>query len=493
MVTRSRALLLFLTLAALWLLARSWAADDAFITWRVLDNAMHGHGLRWNVDERVLVSTHPLWLLLQLPVYAVLRSGPWTGFVLSLPLALGTLWLLGRRGWPWALLLLLSRSWADFAVSGLEAPLTALLVVGFGLALPPAEEAPRWGLLTGLAGLAVLARPDAAWLFAPALVWLGLRRGVRWGPALLGLLPLLAWVGFATLYFGTPIPNPAFAKLATGIPRSTVLLQGLAWAGVSALYDPVGVLLLVLGAWAAWRARPDPRPALLMAGAGLLLVWCVWIGGGFMAGRFAVPALAAAAVVWSRWGAGGVNPPATRWVGAALALAVLSAGARLALPPRPLAGVMDERHARMGTNSLAHPVHTLWRGRRILHSRGASNGHRLGQEALAEPAPYVVERQAVGMEGLYAGPAVFLVDRLGITEPLLARLPAAEPAVFRPGHVHRSLPEGYLEARHSGDLDKIKDPSVRTCYEDLRLLTSAPLLDPRRASAALRVGWRSCP
>ncbi|MDP7573157.1 MAG: hypothetical protein QF391_16270, partial [Myxococcota bacterium] len=43
-------------------IAQAWVSDDAFITFRVIDNFVHGYGLRWNVDERVEVYTHPLWL-----------------------------------------------------------------------------------------------------------------------------------------------------------------------------------------------------------------------------------------------------------------------------------------------------------------------------------------------------------------------------------------------------------------------------------------------
>ena len=45
-------------------LSQAWVSDDAFITFRVIDNFVNGYGLRWNVDERVEVYTHPLWMLL---------------------------------------------------------------------------------------------------------------------------------------------------------------------------------------------------------------------------------------------------------------------------------------------------------------------------------------------------------------------------------------------------------------------------------------------
>jgi hypothetical protein len=69
--------------ACVFVLSRAWIADDAFITYRVIDNLLAGHGLRWNVDERVQVFTHPLWALLHVPLYAVSGSLPFTSFALS--------------------------------------------------------------------------------------------------------------------------------------------------------------------------------------------------------------------------------------------------------------------------------------------------------------------------------------------------------------------------------------------------------------------------
>ncbi len=43
---------------------------DAYVTFRVVDNFVHGYGLRWNVGEPVCgVYTHPLWMLLAYPVF----------------------------------------------------------------------------------------------------------------------------------------------------------------------------------------------------------------------------------------------------------------------------------------------------------------------------------------------------------------------------------------------------------------------------------------
>ena len=130
--------------AAVFVLTRAWVADDAFITYRVVDNLANGHGLRWNLDERVQVFTHPLWALLHLPLRVAGASLPWAGLALSLLCVAGALQQVARLARLDRLRFLIvvvvplaaSRAVTDFAFSGLENPLTYLLLAAFaGLAL----------------------------------------------------------------------------------------------------------------------------------------------------------------------------------------------------------------------------------------------------------------------------------------------------------------------------------------------------------------------
>jgi arabinofuranosyltransferase len=68
--SRRRGSIFALTALALFfaavVLRTAWVSDDAFITFRTVDNALNGAGLRWNPAERVQTYTHPLWMLLVL-------------------------------------------------------------------------------------------------------------------------------------------------------------------------------------------------------------------------------------------------------------------------------------------------------------------------------------------------------------------------------------------------------------------------------------------
>jgi len=42
----------------------AWLNDDAYITFRTVDNFVNGYGLTWNVSERVEPYSNPLWMFL---------------------------------------------------------------------------------------------------------------------------------------------------------------------------------------------------------------------------------------------------------------------------------------------------------------------------------------------------------------------------------------------------------------------------------------------
>src|SRR5262249_7051986 len=89
----------------------------------------------------------------------------------------------------------------------------------------------------------------------------------------------------------------------------------------------------------------------------------------------------------------------------------------------------------------------------------------------------VVETDAAGFIGFAAGPTVHYVDRYGLGDPLLARLPSDTP--WRIRHFARQPPDGYLETIDSGK-NVIRDPGVAAFYERLRIITEEPIWSRRR-------------
>ena len=75
----------------------AWVCDHSFITFRTIDNFVHGHGLRWNVIERVQTFTHPLWMLVLTVFYLFTREAYYTVLTVSILLTAVTGWWLATR------------------------------------------------------------------------------------------------------------------------------------------------------------------------------------------------------------------------------------------------------------------------------------------------------------------------------------------------------------------------------------------------------------
>src|SRR5580693_1139146 len=83
---------------------------DAYVTFRVVDNFVHGYGLRWNIGERVQVYTHPLWMLLHIPFYALGINIFYITVAISAACTLGAVILAiytFRNPWPQTIALLI--------------------------------------------------------------------------------------------------------------------------------------------------------------------------------------------------------------------------------------------------------------------------------------------------------------------------------------------------------------------------------------------------
>lgn len=512
--TRSRiarttlGLALFGLLSALFVRS-SWVGDDAYIIFRAVDNLHHGYGLRWNVAERVQVFTCPLWTLLVAGVSFVTSDFYYTVLALSFVLCLASvLWAWHRRreqGGFFLLVLLLasSKAFVDYTSSGLETPLSFLLVLVFYLEYFHLDErrmdARRRVLLALVAGLAFTTRPDTALLYVLPLGYLavaGFRRtGIRGALELgVGALPVLVWEAVSVVYYGFLFPNSYYAKLGLGIPAGTLLRQGAYYLWNSLLFDPI-TLVTVLFALVYAALGRRLRPALAAASALLYVAYTVRIGGDFMSGRFfALPFVVSALVL------------STATLRARMRVIVVSAvlvynlvhpwspartdpGAPWDHPFTVYRHINDEAGGyRRGTSMLLYfpftgdlPSETF--PKHDQYERWAKRGSFL-REAGSQVA--VPVGSGVGYLGFFAGPRPFIIDGFAVTDPLLARLivPAEARLDFAPGHVLRPIPAGYVESVITGE-NRIEDPELASYYERLSLVTRGPLWSRERFRAIL--------
>jgi arabinofuranosyltransferase len=502
-----------LVLFTVVLLRTAWVCDDAYITFRTADNFVHGHGLRWNTDERVQAFTHPLWLGVFVIPYSVTRDAFHTAIVLGLLLSVATAVLL-----PWrfavsattavlALLLLVgSRAFVDYSTSGLENPLVHLLFLLFLLELrTPALESRSLFRLSLWAGLATLTRMDALLLFLPGLAWTVARsrRGSTLGRVAAGFVPFAVWELFALFYYGSPFPNTALAKLHTGVGHLDLLRCGVHYYRNSLLTDPLtlGAIFAAL-AVAAWRRTA--RDLCVAGGMILSLAYVLAIGGDFMSGRFFSTCFLAATVllIWDRLPASRIATPVAFLAAIGLPLLGPSSnvfwGTRLDRKGRVFDdhGIADERR-------FYFPAAGLWNG---AHAAGHPCGPApdRGRRARADSEPLVVEG-AIGYCGYFAGPRVHILDVHALADPLLARLPMVRhdpffmgfardlrlknPPAWRVGHYLRRIPSGYLTTLISGQ-NRIADPDLAAYYDKLSLIVRGRLLSRARLAEIVRFNLR---
>src|SRR5262245_65273863 len=128
-----------MTLLTIAIIRTAWLSDDSFITFRTMDNIVHGYGPVWNVDERVQSFTHPLWLALFLPLYWLTRD-PYSAIPLQMVLSLSAVTIvmlrIAENNWQRLVVfaaLLSTKAFIDFTTSGLDNPLSYFLLAIFAV------------------------------------------------------------------------------------------------------------------------------------------------------------------------------------------------------------------------------------------------------------------------------------------------------------------------------------------------------------------------
>jgi arabinofuranosyltransferase len=428
----------------------AWVTEDAYITLRTIDNLWHGHGLRWNVDERVQAYTHPLWMMLMSVPYALGANAYVSALLVSLMVTLAALLALlytartSGHAIAALVLVMLSRSFIDYSTSGLENPLSHLLVAALVWLYVVREAGPLPVALC--AALMVINRADTMLIALPplahtvlrALATLGFKKTLE--QLALGFSPALAWHTFSLFYYGFFVPNTAFAKLNTGLPSDELTAQGLTYLVNAFAWDPALLAILLVGLGVSC-ARRHLRSHLLALSTILYLAYVVRIGGDFMQGRFlTVPLFLSACLVAT----------------SQLQLADPTRFAVLLLPIVPIffhpsgtdlhaadAGVVDEREFYEASLALSANTRTQSVPRHVWRDVGTG----FAVNAKNEP---VKTSYNVGLIGYYAGPQVHIVDENALADPLLARLPARYDPGWRIGHYTRHVPIGYVQTIQTG-------------------------------------------
>jgi arabinofuranosyltransferase len=481
-----------LALLVLYAIAiNAWVSEDAYITFRSIDQLNAGNGPRWNPHERVQAFTHPLWFGL-LSIFSHLIPNLFFASIVLGALcticALLIFWasLKRMRGIPIAVLGILtfisSKAIMDYSTSGLENPLSYLLLAAVLLTshhwLAKQQTKYLFAAHTCIFLLAVN-RLDSLSLTLPVMVWLlisswklkGATRAMTiWA---LASVPLAGWQAFSLIYYGFPFPNTAYAKVFQGLGPIFAIPKGVWYLVSSAGTDPL-ILAIPFAVLVGLRSR-DPFAKALSWGITLNLGYILWIGGDYMAGRFLTLSIVTALflilsklsdrhlargalflLVFLAWPLHPLNPFSDHYTSA------------------PAFGVLDERAFSSSESSLEACLVAL-------AGTGECPDHPWiwkGQD-FARSDRKITVTTAMGMFGWVAGLDKIIVDRFALTDPLLARIPTDQTHQSRSGHLSRPLPAGYLKSLETG-LNRVEDPYLSEYYGHLRTITQAPIFSRNR-------------
>ena len=474
-----------IALYALVVLQNAWLHEDAFITYRSIDNLINGYGPTWNITERVQTFTHPLWFFVIAAAHALTGEVYYTSVITCWVLAVGAAFVMARYIAPTVgnaclgiALLCASKAYIDYSTSGLENPLSHFLLSFFvAVYLRPRFTFPTLAVLSFIAGLATLNRMDTVLLYLPALTTSCWRlRGPRAYRAIaVGFMPFAIWELFSICYYGFLFPNTAYGKLNTGLPSLDMAQQGLHYLNNSLQVDPL-TLIAITGCTIGLCFEKKWPQLPLAIGSALYIAYVVKIGGDYMSGRFlSTPFFGSVLLI--------VHTIATRKQLYAALITVLIFG--LAAPFAPIRSdsnyrgapgdhdIVDERASYYTSTGLLPALmadSTFPQHEWVNLGRKIAKEYRTGVSA-------VTTYTNLGILGFYAGPHIHHLDPLGITDPLLSRLPAHGD--WAPGHYPRIMPDGYIETYLYG-YNLIADKKLAAYYDKLCTVISGPLWTTER-------------
>ncbi len=288
-----------------------FVCDDAFISFRYAKNFIQGHGLVYNIGEKVEGYTNFLWTLL-LSLFMKVGFDPvLISQVLGVVFGLGTVIVLlrfNKKLYPEEnffnylapLFLASCGAFAAWCTGGLETSLyTFLAFLGAVFSVRGLNQ-PRYLAFSGLSfGLACMTRLDglvfASFTFVFLFQVLGVNKGTRlrqlsvWTASF--LLPFLMFFLWRWQYYGKLLPNTFYVK--TG--GASLLDPGLLY--LSDFVRRFWIWLLAIPLLLLGRiTEPDPvRKIVIFYFASLTLVYSLYVvmvGGDFMdMFRFLIPIL----------------------------------------------------------------------------------------------------------------------------------------------------------------------------------------------------------
>jgi len=483
-------LFMLIMLFAIVLVYSAWLHDDAYITFRTVDNFVNGNGLTWNVSERVETFTNPLWMFLVSIPYFFTNEIYYTSIILSVIISVLVVFIFAFKISKTVLgailgigIFIFSKPFIDWSTSGLENPLTHLIIAVFLLVYIKSRnnfDFKTLFLLSLITALGVVNRLDTIFLFLPCLVFAFLKLPKIKGLYMvaIGLLPAIAWKGFSLFYYGFPLPNTAYAKvLNTGVSKTELLQHGFYYFEDLFRWHPLTFFIIMAGMSIPFLIK-EKRLIPITLGIIFYLIFILQMGGDYMTGRYFSAPLLVAVILISQYDFKSFK---------CIPLVILSsivivAGVMTPFTPLVSAEFYNPEEQVHG-NGIADSRGYYFHGTGLLNNRDnveiphhpwALSGSKAGEKGTSP-----VLFRVIGMYGFYAGPNIYVIDTYALGDPLLSKLPIPKNQWWVIGHFSRDLPPGYFKTIQSGE-NMIEDECLAKYYDKLSLITRGNLFDGNR-------------
>lgn len=491
-----------LLIFSIYFLFSAWVADDAYITFRTVENFHQGYGLRWNIIERVQSYTHPLWMINLLIGKLFISDIYYLSLLLSFTystLTLYILYILTDRNPSYFLLFFLlfisSKSVLDFTSSGLENSLSYFLIASFFYSLLRLRNYKYFYLITSIIlSCMFLNRMDLIIAFLPIAIYLYFYQSIKinklrkslW-QGFLGFLPVVFWSLFAIYYYGSFFANSVIAKTNTGLPLVILQGQGIQFLYANLIYEPYTIIFITITALCFIFSK-NIYSKLLAIGIVLYILYVVNVGGDYMYGRFLTTPFIISLFLLTTYIKQASHTFTRIIFFTSICLAIFNLYQYtikyISSFEMNSTGFTDERAFYYRTTGLLPNL----LNQNISIADHFSETVTMFDSELADNDPVLLYN--MGFNGYIASqvfPEKYIVDSLGLTNAYLAAHPI-NYGYWRIGHFRREPSLGYINSikLNRNVLSSTHDHYV---YEQVKLLSQAPLNEKHRFKAI--INWHN--
>lgn len=517
-ITRFITAILFVMLITM----SSWCSDDAYHSFIMAKHFAEGKGLVYNVGYRVTASTCPLFTIIEGILYFFFGHMYTVAIVMGIAFStiafliitckicktVSTVILAG-------VLLLSSYCFVTFTTAGLENSLLYLLFTLFIYIYIKNEtfNGNNLFVLMLISGLIAMTRMDSLLLAVPAIIYAFFFKTKMsfWRKVLIslgGVAPFILWELFSFIYYGFLFPNTYYVKVCTGFPLKEYIEKGLDFCFRSYSCD-IALLFVPLLLIVCTLLIKNNAYIMIMLGVVLYTLYIVSVGGDFMLGRHLTVQYLISTVLLldiseryiddTKLFGFNMNYKSSLWIVCLFCVIFTSCTnnffkMHLAFADGNNVGeetsVADEKA--WYTKAAGYTIDVILCELKGIDIRKQFVGDDWFENVEKTKASgnkgIYVYTMCSGMMAYYASEIddLYMTDKYGLMDPLLAHLPAEHPDYWRVGHMYRPLPAGYDESVQKGE-NLIVNSSLHEYYDKMLYVITGDVFDINRIETSLKM------